>query len=348
MPDFRQQQFDQFARAHPALDIKAGFKQAPEDFVVDEQLSFEPCGEGEHAWLRVRKRDSNTDWVAARLADHAGVKKSAVGYAGLKDRFAVTTQWFSVHLPGREDVDWAGLQVDGVEVLKAMRHRKKLQRGALRRNRFAIRLRDIEPAGDASFSQLGARCALIRQHGVPNYFGEQRFGHERRNLADAEALFQQPRRRMPRHKRGLLLSAARSWMFNAILSERVIAGTWNRGIPGDVFMLDGRSACFRDDGSDDTGARIERGEIHPTAVLWGEGESMATQACAAVESDVVDRFPLFRQGLIDTGVARQRRALRLMVRDIECRREGSDLLLTFSLQAGGYATMVLREIIIPR
>ena len=345
MSDFRQQQFERFARAYPALKIRAGFKQAPEDFMVEEELSFEPCGQGEHAWLRVRKRDNNTDWVAARLADHAGVSRRAVGYAGLKDRFAVTTQWFSVHLPGRDDVDWSALRIDGVEVLAATRHRKKLQRGVLQLNRFSIRLRGVEPGGDDSFGQLLARCELIRRHGVPNYFGEQRFGHERRNLSDAETLFRQPRQRISRHKRGLLLSAARSWIFNTILSERVLAGTWDRGIAGDVFMLDGRSACFRDDGSADIGARIECAEIHPTAVLWGDGEGMATRACAAVESAAVDQFPLFRDGLIDARVARQRRALRLMVRDIEGRREGPDLLLTFSLQAGGYATMVLREII---
>jgi tRNA pseudouridine13 synthase len=345
MPDFRQEQFDQFAHAWALPDISARFKQSPEDFIVEEMLPFDLTGQGEHAWLRIRKRNNNTDWVAARIAEYAGVKKHAVGYAGLKDRFAVTTQWFSVYLPGREDVDWGGFHVEGVELLEKTRHQRKLQRGALKQNRFTIRLREIELAHNADIEQVIERCELIRQQGVPNYFGEQRFGRGLSNLADVERMFSQPRRRVPRHKRSLFLSAARSWIFNCILSQRIQAGSWNRRIEGDVFMLDGRSACFSDDGSSDLDQRLDRGEIHPTAVLWGDGDNMATADCEALESAVVDRYPLFKQGLRDARVDQQRRSLRLLVKDIECRQQASDLVLTFSLQAGSYATMVLREIV---
>jgi tRNA pseudouridine13 synthase len=345
MSGFRQEQFDQFAHAYPSLDISARFKQSPEDFIVDEELPFELTGQGEHAWLKVRKRNNNTDWVAARIAEHAGVKKHAVGYAGLKDRFAVTTQWFSVYLPGRDDVDWDDFKLEGVELLETTRHRRKLQRGALKQNRFTIRLRDIEIAGNSGIEQVSKRCELIRQQGVPNYFGEQRFGHGLSNLADAERMFSQPRKRIPRHKRSLFISAARSWIFNTILSERIQAGTWNQRIKGDVFMLDGRSACFSDDDSENLHQRLQRGEIHPTAVLWGDGANMATANCEALESDIVSRYPLFKQGLRDARVEQQRRSLRLLVKDIECRQHASDLVLTFSLQAGSYATMVLREIV---
>ncbi len=345
MPDFRQEQFDNFSHAYPSLGISARFKQQPEDFIVEEELPFELTGEGEHAWLKVRKRNNNTDWVAARIAEYAGVKKHAVGYAGLKDRFAVTTQWFSVYLPGRDDVDWEAFLIEGVELLESTRHKRKLQRGALKQNRFTIRLREIEIANNGDIERVIERCELIRQQGIPNYFGEQRFGQGLSNLADAERMFSQPRKRVPRHKRGLFLSAARSWIFNTILSERIQAGTWNRRIEGDVFMLDGRSACFGDDGSGDLDQRLDRGEIHPTAVLWGDGESMATADCEAIELAVVDRYPLFKQGLRDARVEQQRRSLRLPVRDIECRQQAQDLVLTFSLQAGSYATMVLREIV---
>jgi len=345
MSDFRQEQFDQFAHAYPLLDISARFKQAPEDFVVDEELPFELTGQGEHAWLHVRKRNNNTDWVAARIAEYAGVKKHAVGYAGLKDRFAVTTQWFSVYLPGRDDVDWDGFQLEGVELLQSTRHQRKLQRGALKQNRFIVTLRDIEIGNHGNTGQVIERCELIKQQGVPNYFGEQRFGHDLKNLVDAERMFSHARNRLPRQKRSLFLSAARSWMFNTILSKRVIAGTWNRRIKGDVFMLDGRSACFKDDGSPELDQRIDNGEIHPSAVLWGDGENMATGDCETIEAEVVDCFPLFKQGLRDARVNQQRRAMRLLVKDIECRREAADLVLRFSLQAGSYATMVLREIV---
>ncbi len=345
MSDFKQEQFDQFAHAYPLPGISARFKQAPEDFIVVEELPFELTGQGEHAWLQVRKRNNNTDWVATRLAEYAGVKKHAVGYAGLKDRFAVTTQWFSVYLPGRDDVDWDGFHLDGVELLETTRHQRKLQRGALKHNRFTIRLCDIEFESNGNIEQVIERCELIRQQGIPNYFGEQRFGHDLTNLVDAEQMFLQSRKRIPRHKRSLYLSAARSWLFNTILSERINAGSWNHRIKGDVFMLDGRSACFKDDDSIDLDQRIDNGEIHPSAVLWGDGENMAQADCAAIESEVVDRYPVFKQGLRDARVEQQRRAMRLLVKGLECRHQASELVLTFSLQAGSYATMVLREIV---
>jgi len=343
MSAFEQEQFDQFAHAWPAPEVSATFKSVPEDFIVEEELPFELTGQGEHAWLHVRKRNNNTDWVAARIAEFAGVKKQAVGYAGLKDRFAVTSQWFSVYLPGRDDINWDEFHCEGVELLDVTRHQRKLQRGALQRNRFTIRLRDLEP-GDAC-DQLLERCQLIKREGVPNYFGEQRFGHGLRNLADAERMFTQPRKRVSRHKRSLLLSAARSWMFNAIVSQRVAAGVWNRRIKGDVFMLDGRSACFRDDGSVELEQRLLQGEIHPSAVLWGDGQIMSSAECETLESAVVDHYPVFKQGLIDARVDQQRRATRLLVKDIECRQDNTGLVLRFSLQAGSYATMVLRELV---
>ncbi|MGD8801693.1 MAG: tRNA pseudouridine(13) synthase TruD [Gammaproteobacteria bacterium] len=345
MSAFEQEQFASFAHAYPSLDTVATFKSIPEDFIVEEELPFTLAGVGEHAWLHVRKRDNNTDWVAARIAEFAGVKKHAVGYAGLKDRYAVTTQWFSVYLPGRDDINWDDFCCEGVELITVTRHQRKLQRGALKQNRFIIRLRDIEPGNAAVFDKLFERCELIRREGVPNYFGEQRFGRGLRNLADAERMFTQPHRRMARHKRSLLLSAARSWIFNAIVAKRVETDTWNRYVQGDVFMLDGRSACFSDDHSAELEQRLVKGEIHPTAVLWGDGESMSSAECAAIESEIVDRYPVFKQGLRDARVDQQRRAMRLLVKDLECHQTNSDLVLMFSLQAGSYATMVLRELV---
>jgi tRNA pseudouridine13 synthase len=340
-----QARFEQLARAYPVLLASARLKQTPEDFVVTEALPFELSGGGEHVWLQVRKRNCNTDWLAGRIAAFAAVKRKAVGYAGLKDRNAVTTQWFSVHLPGQDDIDWAGFQLEDVGLLQIRRHQRKLQRGTLKHNAFVIRLRKIEFGVDGSIEAVDKRCDLIRQQGVPNYYGEQRFGRGLMNLIEAERMFAEPRRRLSRHKRSLYLSAARSWMFNCMLSQRVQAGTWNRRIDGDVFMLDGRSACFRDDGSADLDERLQQGAIHPTAVLWGSGEAMARSQCAAIEAAVIERFPLFEQGLRDARVAQQRRALRVRVPDLSARWEGVDLVLAFSLQAGSYATMVLREIL---
>ncbi len=329
-----------FAYAWPPLGISAGFKQQPDDFKVDEQLPFELSGSGEHLWLHIRKRGCNTDWLAQQLAKHASVKSVAVGYAGLKDRHAVTTQWFSIHLPGQPDPDLSALLSDDVEVLQQIRHGKKLQRGALSHNRFEIRLRAIE-----QHDRIAARCQLIASEGVPNYFGEQRFGRGRDNLIQAERMFADRRSRLPRHKRSIYLSAARSWIFNEILSQRIQNQSWNRRMDGDVFMLEGKSACFRDDHSADLDARLQAGEIHPCGVMWGDGECMSSGDVFALEQAVAERYPELSNGLVAARVEQQRRALRLMPRNMQWHFEHDDCVLAFDLPAGTYATTVLRELV---
>ena len=315
-------------------------RAVPEDFVVEEVTGIAPSGAGEHAWLVVRKRGANTQWVAQRLAALAGVPPVAVGYAGLKDRHALTTQCFTVHLAGRPDPDWGAIADGEIEVLEATRHHRKLQRGALRGNRFRLRVRDCADAPDA----LAERLARIAREGVPNYFGEQRFGRDAANLAAADALLRGARR--PRRDEGLLLSAARSWLFNAVLGARVGAGCWDRVLPGDVMQLDGRGAQFRvDDPDEETAARAARLEIHPTGPLPGRpGRALAPAGeAAAIESGGLAASAGWVEGLARLGVEADRRALRLAVRDLEWERVVDGVLLGFFLAAGGYATAVLRE-----
>src|SRR5690606_10928498 len=135
--------------AHGGPPLQARLRASPEDFVVDELQDIVPDGTGEHAWLVVRKRGANTDWVAKGLARFAGVAPMDVSYAGVKDRHAVTTQVFTVYLPGRASPDWAQLGLDGVEVVEHSRHGRKLKRGALRGNRFRIVLREVRGERDA-------------------------------------------------------------------------------------------------------------------------------------------------------------------------------------------------------
>lgn len=330
----------EFTRVWPVLNLEAGFKQQPEDFCVDEHIPFELSGEGEHLWCYIRKRGCNTDWLAQQLARLLAVKSVAVGYAGLKDRNAVTTQWFSIHLPGQPDPDLSSLLSDDIQILQQTRHNRKLQRGALSHNRFIIRLCDLQ-----QLELIEQRCQLIAKHGVPNYFGEQRFGRGRNNLLQAERMFKDKRSRLPRHKRSIYLSAARSWIFNEILSRRILNQSWNRRMSGDVFMLDGKSACFRDDASADIDARLEAAEIHPTAVLWGDGEVMSAGDLHALEQTVAAESPGLSEGLIAARVEQQRRPLRLMPGNMQWQFEGNDLLLSFDLSAGSYATTVLRELV---
>jgi tRNA pseudouridine13 synthase len=343
------------AHAFPAIGLQtlpawggpvgtARMRVSPEDFQVFEIPLLAPCGEGEHCWLRVRKRNSNTRWVAGQLAGFAGVAPSAVSYAGLKDRHAVTEQWFSVQLPGRSDPDWQTLQHDDFEVLEARRHRRKLKIGALQGNRFRLCLRDV----DADREALEARLEQLRRGGFPNYFGPQRFGRDGANLESAARLFSQPRRRVPRDKRGIYLSAVRAALFNRVLAARVEAGLWNRVVPGDALMLDGRSACFVADIPDnDTLQRTGALEIHPTGLLCGDGAVLCRGEALALETAVLVEYEDWVQGLRRLRVEAARRALRVVARDLRWSQQEGDgsWLLEFALPAGSFATSLIAEVL---
>lgn len=345
-----------FARVYPSLNISASLKSRVDDFVVQEQIAVEFSGEGEHCWVYIEKRAVNTDWVALQLANFCKVKQLAVSYAGLKDRHAVTSQWFSVQLPGKPTPDWAAFEaffseassIESISVLQSFRHNKKLQRGALKSNTFKIIIRELSDTSEQGLQQLKQRCEDIAQHGVANYFGPQRFGRNLNNIDQAEKLFLKPRYKLAKHKRSLYLSAARSWLFNCILSERIKNNVWNKRLPGDVFMLDGKSACFIDEPVDDAKAdicaRLALNEIHPTAILWGEGDVMVTAQAAELEMKVINQLPVFRDGLVSARVQAQRRACRLVPRDMTCFQQNDIFVVGFTLPPGSYATMVLSEV----
>ena len=346
-----------FAKVYPSLNISAKLKSQFNDFIVEENIPVEFSGEGEHCWIYVKKSGCNTDWVAQQLAKFCGVKKMAIAYAGLKDRYAVTSQWFSVQLPGKPTPDWAEFEssfsdtdtVENIQVLQSFRHNRKLHRGALKSNFFKITLRDLSDNSDEMFTLLKQRCETISKNGVPNYFGSQRFGRNYNNLDQATKLFSNPRFKLAKHKRGMYLSAARSWMFNHILSKRIKLNVWNKRLAGDVFMLEGKSACFKDEITDqekklETKKRLSMNEIHPTAVLWGEGDIMVESQAAELELAVIDQLPVYRDGLVAARLQVLRRACRVIPGQLESCREKDNFVLFFSLPAGSYATMVLAEI----
>jgi tRNA pseudouridine13 synthase len=312
----------------------------PADFVVEEDLGFPPDGAGGHRLLRVRKTGQNTDWVAGRLAKTAGVAPRDCGYAGLKDRQAVTTQWFSLPQPRRVEPDWTALGSEGIEVLEVHCHGRKLRRGALAGNRFCIRVRDWSPDAAA----LAGRLAVVRRAGVPNWFGEQRFGRGGANLARADALFNRRVRPPARHQLGLWLSAARAQMFNEVLMARVRRGDWNRPLPGDCLNLAGSHTWFPAPTIDDTLCeRCSRFDLHPTGPLWGCGEPPTQGEPLALECSCAARFPGWPEGLARHGLEHERRALRLVVPDLEAVPVAGGWELRFSLPAGAYATALLRE-----
>ncbi len=316
-------------------------RTSPDDFRVTELNDIVPAGSGEHVLLRVRKTDRNTATVARGLARLAGVPARDVGYAGRKDRRAVTEQWFSLRLAGRAEPDWSDLGVDGVTVLEAVRHDRKLRTGALTGNRFDIIVRAFD--GDAA--DVGERVAALRAHGAPNYVGPQRFGRNGSNLRTASAWFASGRAPRSRDARSLALSAARSRVFNDVLAERVARGCWRTRLPGDVFGLDGSRAVFADDATDALDARLAAGDIHPTGPLPGAGETAPTAEAQALETAVLARNAELVRGLANARVRADRRPLRVNLRDIEYEVGGDWLRLRFSLPPGAFATSVLRELI---
>lgn len=330
------------ARAHGEPVLAARIRVTPEDFFVDELAGFDPSGSGEHLLLSIEKRGMNTAFAARSIAQWAGVGEMAIGYAGLKDRHAVTRQRFSVHLPRKIAPDIADLQVDGLQVLEHAWHAKKLPRGALAGNRFVLVLRDV--SGDRS--AIDERLKQIAARGVPNFFGEQRFGRDGDNPAKALAMFDG--RRVRREQRGMLLSAARSALFNQVLRARVEAGFWDTPLEGEVWMLDGSRSVFGPEPSTpDIHQRLAAFDIHPSGPLWGRGELRSTGSAAAVEgAAIADPVAMrLRAGLEQAGLKQERRALRLRPADLAWRWLGpSGLELEFSLPPGTYATVVLAEL----
>jgi tRNA pseudouridine13 synthase len=320
-------------------EATAVLRQYPEDFQVDEDLGFEPDGDGDHVLLQVRKRGQNTQWLAGKIARLAGINERDIGYAGMKDRHAVTTQWFSVNVAGRVEPDWSALDSDDVQVLTVARHRRKLRRGTLTGNHFQITLRDVH--GDQS--EINRRLEAVRDRGVPNYFGEQRFGGD--NLARAEAVFN-GRLRPKRHQRSLYLSSARSFLFNSVLSRRVEAHNWDSALNGDVMQLAGSHSVFKMTEIDaDIEQRLQEKDIHPTGPLWGAGEIMTMAQAQALELETLQPHQTLCQGLEHAGLKQQRRALRLIPVAMSWTFSEASLTVGFFLEAGSYATVVLREIV---
>lgn len=315
-------------------------KQTPSDFKVTEVLGFAPSGDGEHDFLWIEKSGANTVWVARSLAKYADVADRDVGYAGLKDRHAQTRQWFSVRRPAGGGTDWQGYQQSGVQILDISRNQRKLKRGANSANRFRISVSGVESKQD----NVVERLEQIRGRGVPNYFGEQRFGRDGGNMQLVQSLFNG--KRLKRDKRSIALSSARSYLFNDILQARVIDDNWSTALPGEVLNLDGSGSVFTPDKIDDElRARIDSLDVHPTGALWGKGEPKGQGQAIEYDRDAAARMPDLASGLEKFGLSQARRALRLNVRELTWEFADDGLWLEFELSTGAFATAVLRELV---
>lgn len=355
-------QFESLPYTYGEPPSSGKLKTEPADFLVEEVLPFDLSGSGEHLWLWVEKEGENTDWVAQQLSKSAGIRVRDVGYAGLKDRHAITRQWFSLYLPGKENPTFENLTASSIEdfsaenetsinsapnnstirILKTIRHSRKLHTGALQSNRFTILLRQI--TGDQS--EIESRLTIIKREGVANYFGEQRFGKEGKNLDLVDRLFAGELTRLKSNKRGLIISSARSYLFNLILAERVRQNNWNQSLAGDAFQLEGSDKWFVDDNSKNLADRVNQKDIHPTGALFGEGDLPVFGECKNLEEKVLSNHQSWCRSLADLGLKQDRRSLRLWPKNLNWQwQDESTLLLNFELRSGSYATMLIRELI---
>ena len=320
---------------------KAIIRSEPDDFQVIENLGFEPEGQGEHVFLYIRKKGENTDWVARQLANFAQISPKDVSYAGKKDRHAVTEQWFCVKFPIKRNLNWKLFGGDSIEVLKSVRHPRKLRLGTLQGNRFKIRLRQVTDMRD-----LQQRAQVVSRLGVPNYFGEQRFGQNFANFDKGIALLKGEFQERQRSKKGIYISAVRSWVFNQLLSLRIKQGLWDTVLQGDALMLTGSQSCFVEEQlTDELTQRLKALDISLTAPLWGRGELMSIGAAREWELQQLASWGEVTSLLEQLTLKQERRALRLLPMNLQITVEDeSTCWVEFDLTSGSFATSVLREL----
>lgn len=319
-------------------------KSIPDDFIVEELLGFELSGDGEHEFLFVRKSGENTEFTARLLAEFANVNIRDVSYAGLKDRHGITSQWFSIHLPGNLSPNWEQFNSPSVEVLFRTRNKRKLRKGAAKGNRFKLTIRDLVIGCPEAFEEI---LWSICRYGIPNYFGEQRFGWNGQNLEKALSLFRDSGNFRRSHKNGLYISAARSEIYNRILALRVEQNLWNKAVDGDVFMFQGSHSFFVPEKVDDLiHERVEELEIHPGGSLWGFGNSPISAMALDLESQAILGMDEFMSGLENLKVEKSMRPLRVCPAEMTWSFVDSKTLnIEFVLPPGAYATAVLHELI---
>ncbi|AJR07552.1 tRNA pseudouridine synthase D [Photobacterium gaetbulicola Gung47] len=335
---------DNFSWLYRKPSCQGRIKVEPEDFVVKENLGFEFAGTGEHFMVKIRKTGENTKYVVNELAKACGVKSRDVSWAGLKDRHAVTEQWLSVHLPGKPDPDLAQFVAEhpGVEVLETARHDKKLRPGDLVGNWFQLTLRELDQADD-----VVARLAQVAKQGVPNYFGEQRFGHSGNNVVKARAWGNDEFRVRDKSKRSFYLSAARSWLFNMVLSARIEQQAVHTVLDGDLLQVDGdeRGRLVQAD-LEQWQQAVDNGTASITAPMMGDNALPTSGQSEAFEMAIVEQEPLLLKLIRDNRMRHERRPLLLKPQDMAWQHDGDTVTVSFALPAGCFATAVVRELMV--
>ncbi|MDY6215306.1 tRNA pseudouridine(13) synthase TruD [Actinobacillus porcinus] len=309
------------------------------DFIVKEHLGYDMSGDGEFVALKVRKTDNNTLYVGEKLAAFCGVPARNMSYAGLKDRKAITEQWFCIQMPGKPTPDFCQFQMDGVEILEVTRHNRKIRTGSLEGNHFEILLRNATET-----DELKVRLEIVKNLGFPNYFTEQRFGRDGHNLTEAMRWATGEIKVKDRKKRSFYLSAARSEVFNLVVSERVKLGLATQVLPHDILQLNGTHSWFQADQNEDLNTlqtRLEKQDILLTAPLIGESEHLAND----IENQIVAQHQSLRDLMKQERLKPARRPMLMQADNFSWQFEPEGLRLKFYLPAGSYATALVRELV---
>lgn len=319
-------------------------KVSASDFQVFEDLGYQPDGEGEQLLVKVRKIGCNTRFVADALARYLKIPQREVSFAGMKDRHAITEQTFCLRLPGKAIPDLSGFNLEGVTILAVERHQRKIRTGALAGNAFELILRGISDPADVE-----QRLASVKAQGVPNYFGEQRFGRDGHNLTLVQQWAQGKITIRDRNKRSLLLSAARSAVFNQVTAQRLKQhGNLSTLLLGDAVQLAGRGSWFiaQADDLEEIKQRLTAQQLRLTGPLPGRGEPGPKADALAFELSELALAEEIVGLLIREKVATGRRAMLVIPRDLQWQwLDAETLKLNFWLPAGSFATTVVRELL---
>jgi tRNA pseudouridine13 synthase len=330
------------AYLHGKPSVQAKLKAKPEHFIVKEVLGYEFAGSGEHLMVKIRKTGENTTFVANELAKVCGVKSKDVSWAGLKDRHAVTEQWLSVHLPKGDAPDFTAFeqQYPSIQVLETTRHTKKLRPGELAGNRFSLTLSEVTDT-----VAVLEKLALVSEYGVPNYFGAQRFGRGGSNLEEARRWGRDNVRTRNQNKRSMYLSAARSWIFNQIVSARIQQGRLNTLLSGDLVLAESELLSVTDENRAELEQKLATGAIQLTAALAGDNALPTTGDALHLEQPLLDAEPDLMALIRGNRMRHDRREVVLKPGQMQYDSEGDTVRLSFSLPSGCFATSVIRELV---
>lgn len=324
-------------------------RASAEDFVVEEVGLYEAAGDGQHLYVNLTKTGLTTTDVQVRLAKLFGLERESVGFAGMKDKYARTTQTFSLSVGHRPAgfAEEAGEQIADelpVTVNWVQFHRNKLRPGHLIGNRFCIRITQLAVAPEEALARAQTICAELVRRGLPNYFGAQRMGHNGANVRRGLDLLTGERQKLDKWLRRFLISSYQSYLCNRYLVRRLEIDAFDRLLAGDVAKKYATGGMFDVSDLDAEAPRYAAQEISFTAPLFGPKMWAAQAEAGELEANVLADSPVSMDDLARARVEGTRRVGRLLVPDLSVALEGNSLVATFMLTKGAFATVVMREL----